>query len=291
MIAKKLGYLASALVIGASGIYLFVYLYRWEWNRALIAGVILIIAQLTLVASLILDRLASFEKRIERLEEGGSSETVDTIKRTAPPARSRFKWLTGDGDLNVFVPVLMGAGVLFAGIAWLVERIARVTARPALEYGLAYRLAPLALPEGSLTAPLLGAPAQPREWFKRYRAPLLLVVLLATLVLSIDALGDLTQNRPDAKAVGGSGQITLQVDRNGFFRPQIEAAQNLWAVCSGTLGRAHAATAFEQQSRGRVLLVIEPAPGQYAQRRLRGCLDDATLDNIQARVLDMTIGK
>lgn len=288
MTAKRLGYLSVGLVLAASGIYLFVYLYRWEWNRAMIAGVILLIAEIALIGSLAMEKLTSIEERLRTLE-GDGNKTLDTIKETAPAPKSRFKWLTGDGDLNVFVPVLMGAGVLFAGIAWAVERFARLTARPALEQGLAMRLAPLALPEGSLTAPLVSRAPARRVSFKMYRGPLMFAALAATLFISIDALGDLTQNRPDAPAVGGTGTISLEILRNGFTRSPEEAARNLWGACSGTVSRAHSASSFEAMGRGRVRIEIQPAPGPNAQRRLHGCFVDATLDNVQARLINVSI--
>ncbi len=46
----------------------------------------------------------------------------------------------------MFVPVLLGAGVVLSALAWVVERLARVTAGAALERGLAVRLAVLSLP-------------------------------------------------------------------------------------------------------------------------------------------------
>ena len=58
----------------------------------------------------------------------------------------RFQWLSRPDQLNVFVPVLLGAGVLLTGLAWLVERLARATARPVAEDQLAGRLARLRLP-------------------------------------------------------------------------------------------------------------------------------------------------
>lgn len=289
MIARRLGYLATSLVIVAAGVYLFVYLYRWEWNRAVIAGVILVIAQIALVGSLILDKLSAFEKRLDRLEAGGGALTA--LKETAPEPRSRFRWLTGDGDLNVFVPVLMGAGILFAGIAWFVERLARMTARPALEQGLAYRLAPLDMPAGALTAPVVPATVPRLSTLQRVKLPATMIALAVLIGGGIDVLGDLTQNRPDAKPAASTGLVTLDIDRNGFTRPRLEAARSLWAACSGTLSNAHSATSFEPLRGGHVLLVIEPAPGFNAQKRLRGCLDDATLDNVRARVLDISVAR
>jgi hypothetical protein len=52
--------------------------------------------------------------------------------------------------MGVFVPVLMGMGVVASALAWVIERLARATARPALERRLAARLAPLSWPDGGL---------------------------------------------------------------------------------------------------------------------------------------------
>ena len=289
MIAKRLAFLASGLVLVASGTYLFVYLYRWEWNRALIAGVFLIIAEIGLVGALLIDRLRSLERRINEIEMGPSrKETLDEIKRSAPETKSRFKWLTGDGELHVFIPVLMGAGVLFSAIAWVVERLANVTARPALERGLEARLAPLALPEGGFLAPVarLEAPAPGRLW-RRYRGVIALVALSVVVVYGIKVLGDLTQNRPDAPATAGSGLITLDIERRGYGRSDLTAARSLWGACSVTLSSRFQATSFSQVGPEKVAFVIEPSLGSNAQRRLRGCLDDALIDNMQAHVISL----
>ena len=42
MNARRLGMLATIAVMAASGSYVFVYLYRWEWNRALISAAIFV---------------------------------------------------------------------------------------------------------------------------------------------------------------------------------------------------------------------------------------------------------
>lgn len=47
----------------------------------------------------------------------------------------------------MFVPVLLGAGVVLSGVAWLVERAARIAAGRQMERGLAVRLGSLAPPE------------------------------------------------------------------------------------------------------------------------------------------------
>ena len=45
--------------------------------------------------------------------------------------------------MGVFIPVLLGAGVILSTLAYLVERIARFTAAPVAEHDLADRLATL----------------------------------------------------------------------------------------------------------------------------------------------------
>jgi hypothetical protein len=50
----------------------------------------------------------------------------------------------------VFIPVLLGAGAVLSGLAWVVERVARATAGRSAETGLARDLGALDLPQGGL---------------------------------------------------------------------------------------------------------------------------------------------
>lgn len=73
------------------------------------------------------------------------------VRQAAPAPTQTFAWLTRrPNDTSVFVPILLGAGVVFSALAWAVERVARLTARPAAENSLARRLDSLALPRGGL---------------------------------------------------------------------------------------------------------------------------------------------
>jgi hypothetical protein len=158
-------------VIGAgvmffTALYFFVYLWRWEWNRALIAGVLFVAAEVAMATATILRRLHRLDERLQAPDPA----VLARIRETAPPARDHFEWLAPKADrFSVFVPVLIGMGVVASGLAWLVERLARATAGPALERGLAARLSPLAWPSGGLVPensddPLavLEGPAGPR---------------------------------------------------------------------------------------------------------------------------------
>ena len=53
MIAKRIGVLLVAVTLVASGAYVLVYLQRWEWNRALIAGVFMLASEMILVAAVL----------------------------------------------------------------------------------------------------------------------------------------------------------------------------------------------------------------------------------------------
>ncbi len=164
MRAGRVAQLAALLVLIGSGVYLVLYLYRWEWNRALIAGVFFLIAEVGLGIAVVLQRLRRIEERLERSattrtvlpppspSPESQDDVLERIRQTAPPAPDHFSWLRGENQgMGVFVPVLMGAGVIASALAWLVERLARATAQPVLERGLAARLSPLAWPERGLT--------------------------------------------------------------------------------------------------------------------------------------------
>jgi hypothetical protein len=67
------------------------------------------------------------------------------------PPRDHFAWLAESSSrLSVFIPVLLGAGILLSGIAWLVERIARAAARPGLEWRMPEQFDVLTLPNEPL---------------------------------------------------------------------------------------------------------------------------------------------
>jgi hypothetical protein len=148
--------LLAAVLVGAGG-YLFIYLYRWEWNRAHTAGVFLIVAEIALVAMVLEARISRLETRLS--DSRRAPEVVRThIREAAPPARTHFAWLKPDASsTNVFVPALMGAGMVMSALAWAIERLGRATAKPVLEGDLARRMGPIWFEAGEGLVP---APAQ-----------------------------------------------------------------------------------------------------------------------------------
>lgn len=290
--ARKIGLAVLGVVIAASAAYLFIYLYRWEWNRAAIAGIFLVAAEIALAAALILGKLGAIERRLDAREiEPGlqRADVLDELDSAPSQPSSAFRWLARSGDdLNVFVPVLMGAGIVLSGLAWIVERFARATARPVLDVSLARRLAPLALPEGGFLAPVGVRPPAARRVDMGRAIRLAFAALVATsiLLLGIDRLGDLTQNRPELDVTGRAATLTLQIADHGWPRSEVAAARALWQACLTTLPPGFRASGFAQSGSHQVTLLIVPKPGESAQRRLFGCLSDATLDNMSATIVD-----
>lgn len=132
----------------AAAAYMVVSLNRWEWNRALYFGLVLLIAEVGLATGLVLRRL----KRLEQAQEQQVEPAVREILRAhRPPGRDRFAWLKeSPSRLNVFVTFLVGGGILISGAAWVVDRVASRTGAGAREARLARQLAAIAYPSEGL---------------------------------------------------------------------------------------------------------------------------------------------
>lgn len=144
------------LTLVASGAYVFVYLNRWEWTRALFVGMVFIAAEVALVGWLIMQRLARIERRVGAARDEMSElfdQTVLMRIRQTRPDYDRFGWLKESmSRTNVFITMVVGGGVLLSGLAWVVDRIAARTAVPAGERALARELGSIAPPSGHLIA-------------------------------------------------------------------------------------------------------------------------------------------
>jgi hypothetical protein len=163
MTVRRLGMLLGAATLVATGSYVFVYLYRWEWNRALISAALFLAAEVAVVGWRIADRLDALDRRVDDLAAHRQALVTRRLEETAPDARQPFAWLSRPDRLSVFVPALMGAGLLLSGLAWVVERVARSTVRPAAERHLASQLGTFALPSRGF----LGTPEDPLDVLRR----------------------------------------------------------------------------------------------------------------------------
>jgi hypothetical protein len=138
---KVLVALIAFATLAASGTYMFVYLYRWEWNRALISGVIFLAAEVAVIGWVLNSRITDLGHRVDETRTRRINGHLDDARSTPSTA---FEWLRADDRLGVFVPILMGAGLILSGVAWLVERLGKATAGRANDRRLAANLSRLA---------------------------------------------------------------------------------------------------------------------------------------------------
>lgn len=152
---RKVAWFIGGVTLLASGTYIFVYLYRWEWNRALFVAIVFVAAEVAMATAVILRQLRQPQPQARGLDSapGAADPTVLARLRQAPAGRDHFAWLARDlTRTNVFITVLLGGGVVLSAGAWVLDRLAHRTAGPALDNALAKRLGSLALPQQGLLA-------------------------------------------------------------------------------------------------------------------------------------------
>jgi hypothetical protein len=143
---KVIAWLAGIGTLLGGGFYMIVSLNRWEWNRALFFGLIVLIAEVALATALVLRRLARLEYRT-RVDPA----VANILRETRPPSPDRFAWLRdATQQTNVFITFLVGGGVILSAAAWMVDRIAQNTSSPAGEQKLARQLSRITYPSGGL---------------------------------------------------------------------------------------------------------------------------------------------
>jgi hypothetical protein len=143
---KIVAWLAGIGTLLMGLLYMVVSLNRWEWNRALFFGLIVLIAEVALATGLILRKLSHLQAVTKP-----DPAIVGILRDSRPPTPDRFAWLkTGNGSSNVFITFLVGGGIILSALAWLVDRIASNTSTPAGEERLAAELGPISYPMGGL---------------------------------------------------------------------------------------------------------------------------------------------
>ena len=147
--------LFGLFMLGYSGRWFFLYLHRWEWNRALVSGLMFLAAEVGLFGAIALEMLSRLRKEVRSATAAATAaassrqvrpDVLARIRESAPAPRNHFAWLSS-GRNNVFIPIILGAGVIASGLAWVVERIARMTTGKRLERDLAVRLGTFSLPD------------------------------------------------------------------------------------------------------------------------------------------------
>jgi hypothetical protein len=146
---KIIAWLAGIGTMLAGVLYMVVSLNRWEWNRALFFGLIVLIAEVGLATGLVMKRIARLEHALKPLNSDPA--VLNILKDTRPPSADRFAWLREQAtQTNVFITFLVGGGVLLSGIAWMVDKVASKSSSPVGEERLARQLNPISYPTGGL---------------------------------------------------------------------------------------------------------------------------------------------
>lgn len=277
----------TALLLVTAGLYVLVYLYRWEWNRAIVSGMFFLAALVTFSTVLILRRLRALEERLADIERTRLRARTVVSEENDERATRHFEWLRRPPEgLQVFIPVLLGAGVLLSFVAFAVERIAGTIAGPTVDRRTARLLAP-DLPLGvdaAESARPRGSPTRESVWRPRIRLGAVVVGAAIFIGLGVDAIGDATQSRPEIPAFAGRTTIDLEIDQRRDARPPDEVASSLWVACRGRVppevGLARAVETGPETAQ----LVLDHQLGDLHSRRLAGCLEDLTLPSVIADV-------
>ena len=112
------------------------------------------------------------------------------------------------------------------------------------------------------------------------------LLLLPALAVGVLVLRAGTMAETDQLVPGTATRISFEVDRRDGAG-SADDARTLWAVCSRVLTPAQRAAELEVAVAGRASVTVSPAVGEHQTRRLRGCMEDATLDRVLARVTEL----
>ncbi|MEU6350459.1 hypothetical protein ABZ896_14160 [Streptomyces sp. NPDC047072] len=295
---RIVGYAFGGLSAAYAGYYMVLYLTRWEWQRALMSGVLLLVVEVFLATVVLLTRFSRLEQRMEQ-SEARVEEVRQRLQQTRGPHPNRFRWMSSaqmqelDGTQHtfVFVPVLMAAGAALSGIAMVLQKLAGATARPGAERRLAGRLA-------ALTAPPLGPrvgrtalegrpavpPARTRTTLVGVGAAVAGLVLVPVLWT---ALADATQTRAEETpdAAGTTMVFRVETTAAGGDTALRLAAQDLWETCRRSTAAQNDRATLSRLEDGVYSAVIRPALPDHDVMRLRGCIEDASTNRTSAVVL------
>lgn len=294
---RRIAYVFAGLAAAGAGTYLVVYLYRWQWQRAMLMGVLLLVVEVLLLGLVTLGRLTRIEERLsasDLRQRELAARQEDALARLRQPAvereETRFRWLEDPADrAYVFVPVLMVTGVLLSGLAWVVQRVASATARPA-ERRLAGRLAVLTAPDPASPDDLedLPSPAARRSPGGAARLVTVGVVGAALLGALVAGLADLTQTREEERNESKATSVLVQVDLRGPDTTAARrslAAQQVWERCRDSTSVPLRHATLGDLGDGLFAGVVHPALTEHDRMRLRGCLEDATVERAHLTVV------
>lgn len=269
--------LLGLVVLVTSGTYLLVYLYRWEWNRALISGLFFVAAEVALATGTLMRRFDRIERR---LDEAESTREEPQVERTGGAAVERphpFAWLEPDG-LGVFVPVLLGIGVILSAIAYVVERVAALSGTWESDRAVERRFALVGGSSGVVQA-RRGADARASERLDRLKIVTAGVSVLLVLAAAVLVLAGLTRYEADRPGPPGTTTaFALSVEFRGAVGDPLGVTETLTTSCRALIDERTEIVLDEGP--GVITMRLNPSPGDSDERRFLGCLNDVTLDRV-----------
>lgn len=235
----------SVLVVSlvASAWYAALSVYWWEWQRAFFYS-LLFLGCLVLLVFLLLRR------RLDRLEEQVRTRTTGTGEPAAddlPVAPSRtFPWLD-PGRTHVFVPLLVGFGVVVSLVAMAIERVA--------DFVVGDRRGPVGRVRTAL-------------------AFVLATLLVAALVVPF--VGHLVYDPTDPEP--GRREVEVAVQARRAELDPVGAVGALASFCVAQTRAPLVVDAIDEVAADIARITVHPRLDPDAQRRFEGCLSDLVLD-------------
>lgn len=148
---KKLAWLLLLAVTVTAAVYLFRHLIRWEWHRAMFAGIAMLAGEIALATAVIVRTIR--RALAERGNTGVDERVLARLRESRPPSGRVFAWLKPEADhTNVFVSILLAGGVVVSAAAWAIDKVAKTTSTGGMENRLAARLATLQPPPDGFVA-------------------------------------------------------------------------------------------------------------------------------------------
>jgi hypothetical protein len=155
---KIVAWLMGIGTLLAAAAYMVVSLNRWEWNRALFFGLIVLIAEVGLSTGLVLRKLTQVQYSQRHPPDAAIR---DILAASRPPSPDRFAWLReSTRHMNVFITFLVGGGIILSGAAWVFDKVGAKTSNQVGEQRLARQLDTIAYPKGGLLIDDITALAQ-----------------------------------------------------------------------------------------------------------------------------------
>jgi hypothetical protein len=243
-------------VLATSGLYVLLYLWRWEWERAQIAGVFFLASLIVFSTQLVL-------RRIAQMSSAPAPASGQTVPASVAPSRP-LSWTEPDQETHIFLPVLLGFGVALSLIAAAAERLVAFVVGPSSP---GRRRSGRTVPESVVAALLV----------------VILVLVGAVIVVARHRL--MTR---EETPLAGTRTYVLEVEGRHV---DVDVADSVTTLAWFCRDRAHvdelSVLEVRATSDDTGALVVRPVLDRFGAARFEGCLTDAVLDRRTVALLDV----